>query len=73
MNTGLALSVGLLSGGGALFMVWRTIVALRSGTIWLRGQTMTRIGEPTWFWAYLATYLLILAVMIYGVSKAVIG
>ena len=68
---GLARFVALVCGGGAAFMLWRTVVALRSGSIWLRGQNVTRVGQPTWFWTYVVAYVIILGVMLYGVEQAV--
>lgn len=70
LPVGLRLFIALACGGGAAFMLWRTIVALRSGSIWLRGQNVTRLGQPTWFWSYLATYLIMLGVMLYGMGQA---
>jgi hypothetical protein len=67
---GLTLFIGAACGGAAAFMLWRTVVALRSGSIWLRGQNITRFKEPAWFWLYVATYLFMLGVMIYGVGQA---
>ena len=68
MDTGLALTIGLLCGAGAAFLAWRTIVAVRTGCIWLRGQKATRDGEPTWFWMYLVCYVAMLASMFYGIG-----
>ncbi|MBI0476237.1 hypothetical protein D9601_12855 [Sphingomonas sp. MA1305] len=70
MDAGLALIIGVLASASAGFMLWRTIAAMRSGSIWLRGQQVIRRGEPVWFWAYMATYRLILSVMLYGVGVA---
>lgn len=71
MDATLALLLGTLCVGGAAFMLWRTVVAFRSGVIWLRGQKIIRSEEPFWFAIYLAIYLLMLGVMLYGVGKAV--
>jgi hypothetical protein len=66
----LAVFMAVLFAGGAAFMMWRTVVALRTGSIWLRGQHLARSEDPVWFWAYLTTYLVVLAGMIYGVCQA---
>ena len=73
LDSGLSVIVGLLNGGGAAFLLWRTVVSVRSGTIWLRGQKMIRTEDPAWFWVYVATYLVALGVMLYGVGQAVFG
>lgn len=65
--------MGVISGGGAAFILWRTVVSLRSGSIWLRGQDMIRREKPGWFWAYMATYVFILGVMLYGFGMAIVG
>lgn len=71
LPVGLALLMGMSCGGGAAFIVWRTFVAIRSGSIWLRGQNVARSDEPTWFWSYVATYLVILGALLYGLGQAV--
>ena len=71
MDAGLALMIGLLCGSGAAFVLRRTIVAIRTGCIWLRGQKATRVEDPLWFWMYLIAYLAMLASMLYGVGIAV--
>lgn len=71
MDIGLALLLGTLSGAGAALMLWRTVVAVRSGSIWLRGLRIIRSEDPIWFWIYVAIYLLMLSILIYGIGKAV--
>jgi hypothetical protein len=66
----LALSIGIACGGCALFLLWRLVVALRSGIIWLRGQTVSKSDEPLWFAAYALSYIGMIGVMLYGVGVA---
>lgn len=70
---GLALMIGVSFGGGAAFIMWRTLIAIRSGSIWLRGQKVIRHEEPTLFWAYMTVYLILFGVMFYGVVQSVTG
>lgn len=70
---GLALISGVFFGGGAAFIMWRTLVAIRSGSIWLRGQKVIRHEEPTFFWAYMTIYSILFGVMFYGVVQSVTG
>jgi hypothetical protein len=73
LPVGLKIFVGMACGGGAAFILWRTVVSLRSGSIWLRGQNIIRRDEPGWFWAYMATYLFMVGAMLYGVGVVVVG
>ena len=73
MDAGVAVLIGALSSGGAVFILWRMIAAMRSGSIWLRGQRVIRQEEPAWFWAYMAAYALIMAVMLYGIKAAAVS
>ena len=68
----LAVLIAVLFIGGAAFVLWRTVVALRSGLVWLHGQKVARADEPVWFWAYVTTYLLIIVSLLYGVRQAVL-
>lgn len=54
-------------------MLWRAVASIQSGSIWLRGQKLTRTEDPFWFWVYVATYFIILSVMVYGLSQAISG
>ncbi len=73
MDIELALFIGLLCGGGTIFMLWRIIAAFNSGSIWLRGQNVRRREEPFWFWTYMMTYLLMTGAMLYSVGVALAG
>ncbi|AYJ86060.1 hypothetical protein D3Y57_08905 [Sphingomonas paeninsulae] len=71
LPVGLALFMGLSCGGSAAFVLWRTFGAIRSGSMWLRGQNVARSDEPIWFWAYVATYLVMLGALLYGLGQAI--
>jgi hypothetical protein len=73
LPVGLKIFIGMAGGVGAAFILWRTVVSLRSGSIWLRGQNIIRRDEPGWFWAYMATYLFMAGAMLYCVGIAVVG
>lgn len=72
MPEGLALFIEVVCGGGAAFMLWRMTVAVRRGSIWLRGERVTRHDQPAWFWAYVATYLVILGVTVFAVGQVIL-
>jgi hypothetical protein len=67
----LDLALASACGVGAAFIVWRLAVSIRAGSIWLRGQKVTRHEEPVWFWAYVGVYSMMIGVMLYGVEQAV--
>ena len=68
---GLKLIMGMTFGGGAALILWRMIVSIRAGEIWLRGQRAIRSEEPALFWAYFVMYLVLLIPIIYGIARAV--
>ena len=67
----LDVSVAALFGAGAAIVLWRTVLALRSGSVWLRGQKVVRADQPVWFWAYVMTYLGIIITLTCVVCQAV--
>lgn len=68
---GLTVALAMTFAAGAAFVLWRIIVSMRSGSIWLRGQNAIRSKEPALFWFYVAMYLMMEGVMLYGVAQMI--